>query len=126
MAFSEDEKGDFKIASELYKNGKVEEALPILQELANQHPESGVLSATLANAYWDLEMFDQALHSFRTAITNAPASEKISLGYFHLLWFLNKRDEAVAEIRRFRENAALSDHYLEIVDEVKEKTDYEI
>lgn len=126
MGYSEDEKNDFKIASELYEKGKVAEALPILEKLAKQRPESGMLLATLANAYWDLEMFDRALSNFRTAITNAPASEKISLGYFHLLWVLDKRDEAVAEIRRFRDNAVLSGHYIEIVEEINEKTDYKI
>lgn len=124
MNYSEDEKKRFKLASELYEKGKVSEALPILEDLAKQHPESGTLVATLANAYWDLEMFDQARFHFRAAITSAPSSERISLGYFHLLWALDKRDEAVAEIRRFKENTELSEHYLEIVNEINEKTEY--
>lgn len=126
MNFSEDEKIDFKLAGELYERGEVDKALPILEKLAKQRPESGILLATLANAYWDLEMLDKALCNFRIAVNNAPTSEKISLGYFHLLWVMNKRDEAVEEIRRYRENTSLSDHYLKIVSGINEETDYTI
>jgi len=121
MVFTEQEKADFKRASILYENENIKEALPILEKLAKQRPDSGILLATLANTYWDLDFLEKAEEYFIKAINNAPNVEKISLGYFHLLWDIGKKDDAIKEIYRFEENAVLSDHYKEIAEEVKEQ-----
>jgi predicted Zn-dependent protease len=126
MGFSEQEKAEFKRASTLYEQGNIKEALPILEQLARQRPDSGILLATLANTYWDLGMLENAERYFVKAVNTAPDVEKISLGYFHLLWDIGKKGDAINEIQRFQENSTLSNHYKEIAEEVNEKTDYKI
>ena len=126
MGFSEQEKAEFKRASALYEEGNIKEALPILETLAKQRPDSGLLLATLANTYWDLNMLERAEQYFIKAVSAAPDVEKISLGYFHLLWELDKKGDAINEIQRFQEYSTLSDHYKEIAEEINEKTDYKI
>jgi len=121
MKFSEQEKEEFKTASALYEKGKIRDALPILEKLAKQRPDAGIILATLANTYWDLDMLEKAEQFFVKAINIAPNVEKISLGYFHLLWDRGKQEDAIREIHRFQENSVLSDHYAEIMKELKKE-----
>ena len=126
MTFTKQEKEAFRKAGSLYKEGRISEALPILEELVEKRPRSAVLLATLANTYWDLAMLDKAEEYFEMSIKYGPSSEKISLGYFHLLWERGKKEEAVSEIQRFQEYAVLSEDYLEIATEINQKTDFKI
>ena len=120
------EKELFKKASYLYENGKINDALPILKSLYESNPASPVLTATLANTFWDLGDNTKAEKLFYKAVSLSQKSERISLGLFHFLWEKGDRDNAVREIKRFTENSILTGHYLEIASDINQKTEYYI
>ena len=60
----------------LYKEGDLNKVLPILEELHKLHLSSPMLTATLANLYWDLNNIDKALELFRKAVKLGPYSGK--------------------------------------------------
>lgn len=118
MELTEQEKEDFKKAGALYEKGSIKESLPILEKLVEQRSDCGIYLATLANTYWDLDMHEESESYFSKAVIHAPNSEKISLGYFHLLWDIGKKEDAIREIHRFQENSELSDHYKEMAEKI--------
>lgn len=124
--FSEAERALFKKAGDLYKKGKIKEALPILKSLYESNPTSPAFTATLANTFWDLGDTTKAGELFSKAVDISPKSELTSLGLFHLLWEKGKRGKAVREIERFSRNSVLSDEYLGVVKEINQTTDYSV
>jgi tetratricopeptide (TPR) repeat protein len=84
-------------AALLYKQGDVNEALKLLEDLVISNPDSSKINATLANTYLDLEIMDKALKHFIKATELDPKWEAASLGLFHFLWGQDKRVEALIE-----------------------------
>ena len=126
MDLSEHAKEELVRAGKLYQQGNIKEALPIMEAIAAEHPEKGILLASLANTYRELGQIERAEDYFKIAVDKSPDSRRISLGYYHLLWEIGKYELAVAEIERFQEHAELTGHYLEIAEEINLKTDYNI
>ena len=117
MALSKLDREKFRQAAELSQQGRISETRPILEDLVARNANSGLLLAVYANTCWDLGEFAQAELSFAKAVRASPSNEKVSLGYFHFLWELDKKTLAVGEITRFRSCSTLSQHYQEIADE---------
>jgi len=113
-------------ACELYKEGSLNEALPILEKLYKSHLTSPMLVATLANLYWDLNNIEKALELFQNAVNLGPDSEKISRGLFHILWEQDDETNAVKEIQRFINTGHASDEYIEMALEIKSKRGFDI
>ena len=113
-------KEKFSKAADLYKQGNLNEALKLLEELAVSNPSSAKIIATLANTYWDLEMADEAFENFQKAVELAPEWEDASLGLFHCLWEHDKKDEALREAKRYM-SVSNSKDYEDIIKEINEK-----
>jgi len=62
----------------------------------------------------------EALREFQSALTERPRSERLSFAIFHCLWDLDRRVEALDEVKRFV-GLTGSTAYKEIIDEINEK-----
>ncbi len=71
--------------------------LPHVRLIMQSAPAAGLL----ATLYWDQHNYAKAAKWFAVAVRLAPLSEKASLGLFHSLWEIGKRDQAFDEMRRF-------------------------
>lgn len=107
-------------AADLYKQGDLNAALGLLEELVVSQPNSAKVNATLANTYWDLGDINRALEHFKKAVILDPEWQDASLGLFHCLWDQNKKEEALEEAKRFM-SISFSKDYEEIIKEINEK-----
>ena len=126
VEISDEEKALMDQGSGLYKQGALKKALPIFLQLSQAHPESPMLTATLANLYWDLGNIETAEGLFYKAVTIGPKSEKISRGLLHILWEQNKEPDAVNEIQRFLNEGEASESYIDIAKEINLKRKFSI
>ena len=110
----------FADAIKLQKDNQLELARNLLLELAQQDPRSVRILAALGSVYYDLGAWDEAASVFRRGIAIAPTLEGISKGLFHSLWKLERRVEALEEVKRFQA-VSNSDDYLRIIEEINEK-----
>lgn len=101
-------------AANLSENGRLIDAIPILEQLAYGRPDCAIFLAVLANAYWEADRIQDAERWFRLAVLARPTWEASSLGLFHCLWEQGKKEEALDEIKRFME-ISYSDEYVAIV-----------
>ncbi|WP_163834677.1 tetratricopeptide repeat protein [Spartinivicinus ruber] len=121
LSLNEVDKVLFEQGTDLYKNGALNKALPIFESLSQANPESPMLTATLANLYWDLGRIDIATEFFYKAVKLGPKSEKISRGLMHILWEQDKKTAAIKEVQRFLKEGNASESYIEIAKEVNLK-----
>lgn len=110
----------FSEAIKLQDAGQPESAKNLLLELAEKEPQSIRILAALGSVYYDLEAWDEAVTVFKRATTLCPDLEGVSKGLFHSLWKLERRVEALEEIKRFQ-SISDSEDYREIVKEINEK-----
>ncbi len=110
----------FGEAVKLKDDGDLEAAKSILEDLSDKDPRSAAIFAVLGDVCWSMKLLDDAVHAFRCAVALAPTLEAVSLGLFHCLWQLGKREEALEETKRFM-SVADSDDYRMIVREINEK-----
>lgn len=82
--------------------------------------KSTAILAVLGDVCWDLGELENAVSIFKSAVELSPALEAVSLGLFHCLWKLEKRMEALEEIKRFQ-SISDSEDYRRIVKEINEK-----
>ncbi len=106
-------------ASEHANSGNFEAASKLLEQLLKEYSDSSLVSASLANAYWNLERLDDAVTYYKLSISLSPDFEQASLGLFHCLWDQGEKDEAFEEIKRFM-LIADSEEYRKIIDEINE------
>lgn len=116
----EELKPRFREAVKLSDNGDLIAARKMLLDLASEDNQSTAIFTVLGHICWEMKLFDEAATAFKHAIELSPKLEAVSLGLFHTLWALNKRVEALEEIKRFQ-TIADSAHYREIVREINEK-----
>jgi len=119
MKYTEEEKRQFSEAQERSKSNDLPGTLEALKSLVLQRPDSAMFSATYANTLKESGDLEGALHYFRRAVVIEPTKELYSLGLFHCLWRLEKREEALAEMRRFVSIAESAD-YQQILRELNE------
>jgi tetratricopeptide (TPR) repeat protein len=117
--FTYEEKAKFSVASDLSKENRLIDAIPILEELASGRPDCALFQAVLANAYWESGNLSKAEDLFQLAARLKPKWEKASLGLFHVLWDQRKHDEALNEIKRFM-TISYSADYDEFIKEINE------
>ncbi len=117
----------FDQAVELRNAGNFSAALPLLEKLAKEDPDShaGVF-VLLGDTHEELGDVDSAIHSFRAAIKIDPGNEHASVLLFARLWYraedgdVDAETEALDEIRRFVTISG-TDAYADIIREISEK-----
>jgi len=110
----------FSEATKLQDAGQLESAKSLLLDLSEKDPQSTRILAALGLVCYDLELWEEAVGVFKRAIKLAPGLEGVSKGLFHSLWKLERRVEALEEIKRFQSISDSKD-YEEIVKEINEK-----
>lgn len=105
----------FDEAVRLQDNGDLISAKEKLLSLASIDPQSAAIFAILGDVYWEMGLLEEAVKVFKRAIELAPKLEAVSLGLFHCLWKLGKRNEAAEEVKRFM-TISDSANYREIID----------
>jgi predicted Zn-dependent protease len=95
-------KDRFQEAVGLKNQGRLGEAEQKFNELLALNPASASVHALLADTLWDQGQLTRAITSFRKAVELAPKSEMASLGLFHTLLESGDREDAIAEMDRFR------------------------
>jgi len=101
LALSKTAQKRFEAACQFQRQGKLEEAQRILEQLVLNGQRSAALFAVLGDVHWDRGSLDDAIHSFRKATEISPHSETASLGLFHTLWQDGQKGAAFDEARRF-------------------------
>jgi tetratricopeptide (TPR) repeat protein len=71
------------------------------QLVHDEHQKPAPVYGMLGHLYFLLGDFENALINNREATRHGPKSELASLGLFHTLWELGRKDEALSEARRF-------------------------
>jgi len=110
-------------AFDLKNAGNYAAAVQMLEEVIEKNPDSAVEQSLLGSFYFCfLQAPRKALPHLKMGVRLAPRSEMASLGLFNWLWDMNRREEALEEIKRFQ---LLTDwscrDYREIVAEIIEK-----
>ena len=107
----------FAKAKALSRRHDIPGVIKVMEELSVSYPDNAKIRAILANAYWDSADVSSSEREFRKAVELAPTLQIASLGLFHCLWDLNRRDEALAEMKRFMALAD-SEDYKAILEEL--------
>jgi predicted Zn-dependent protease len=94
-------RADFDEAVKAQESGDLARARLLLTELHERAPDSVLILLTLAHTCWELSHLHEALELFRRATVLEPECEAASLGLFHLLWKVDRIDEAFDEMRRY-------------------------
>ncbi len=100
------------------RNGQPDKAVVLLEELAASYPYRGDFLAMLAKLEWDAGDLEGAERRFAKAVRFSPNSERISIGFFHLLLRLGREGEAFDEARRFLSRNC-SDEYMRVLSAIK-------
>jgi predicted Zn-dependent protease len=88
-------------AIDLWHAGSLDFALEILLRLADEQPSYPTLHGLLGAVYRSKGDHKSAVGSFRRAVQLSPRKELPSLGLFHSLYALGRKNEAVIEMKRF-------------------------
>jgi tetratricopeptide (TPR) repeat protein len=107
-------------ANKLFDAGQFESARKIFLDLSEKDQQSTRILAGLGLACMEMGALDEAVNVFKRAIKISPTLESVSKGLFHSLWKLERRVEALEEIKRFQ-TISDSEDYTEIVKEINEK-----
>jgi len=100
--------------------GNLRDTLAKLAEILSEQTKfDAPVLGLMGNIYWDLNDFTKALECYRKAVVIKPKSELASLGLFHTLWNLGKRDEAFDEMRRFL-SISSSEEYSRLLSEMNQ------
>ena len=81
------------------------EALEILLALEGANPKRAALLGMIATLYRELGDIEQSVKYFQRTVDISPRSELASLGVFHGLFALGRKNEAFAEMRRFMDRS---------------------
>lgn len=99
-------------------DGRLEEAVSILESIVSNVPGNAVAQTVLGGIYWDQERSVDALRCFTCAIEANPTLEMASLPIFHIYMEMDEVDKAFAEMRRFL-SLAESQEYQRLIYEFK-------
>ena len=114
---SQEDKAIFAEANKLKNEDRYFEALELLKQLLPKYPDNFTLLTVAGHVNWELGNLEIAVELFQSAIKGNPDNEAVSLGLFHCLWELDRRDEALKEIRRFM-TISYSQDYVDIIAEL--------
>lgn len=109
-------------AIKLRDRGRESEALEILVEIVQEHPDSYAAHVILGGLHWDREDLEEARRCFAKAVSIRPDLEMASLGLFHTSYKLGDKRAAIAEMQRF---VSISDsaEYRELAEELEKLGD---
>ena len=88
-------------ARQLVEEGNNENARMCLLELLKEQPDNQTALIMLGGTYFVSEMYNEAEMVFERLVLLAPGIGKISIALFNTLWKMERREEAIEEIRRF-------------------------
>lgn len=117
---------EFRRALRLRDGGDLLGAAAIFERLDAAYPNKAAILGMWGSIYFHLKDWEHALPLYQRTVMLSPESELASLGLFHSLWHLGKRDEAFAEMRRFlsiTESAEYSQLLGEMHEGAQEETD---
>jgi predicted Zn-dependent protease len=118
----EELKRRFEDAVKIKKVGDLTSARKLFIELADEDKKSPAILAVLGDICWEMNLLDEAVVAFAAATKLSPKLEAVSLGLFHCLWELGKRELALEEIKRFQ-TVSDSPDYREIIREINDKSE---
>lgn len=81
--------------------GRLDEAIQLFEELAEQNPGDVPVALLRACILFELQRFSDARELFAQIVRAKPESELASRGLFHSLWKLERHDEAFNERKRY-------------------------
>jgi predicted Zn-dependent protease len=110
--------GTLREAIELDEKGKTAEAVQWLTKLVNEFPESGLTHGYLAWMLARTHNLREAMQHGRLAVNFEPASERVSLLYFRVLWSAEEYQQAFDEMKRFSAHGH-SEEYVQMMQEWK-------
>jgi predicted Zn-dependent protease len=88
----------------------------ILRALVEQFPRTAIAHGYLAWILSHREKHREAIEHGRVAIRLEPASERVSLLFFRVLWAAKERNDALDEVKRFTA-IGHSDEYSKMLEE---------
>ncbi len=116
----------FNEALKLRREGRFSEAIQILSGLAKEYPKLPAIFGMLGSIYKETGDLENSIKCFKITVDLSPKSELASLGLFHSLFKADRKDEALAEMRRFLRvssskeyNRLISDMNLSLNDDAK-------
>ncbi|HEV7505184.1 MAG TPA: hypothetical protein VGS07_09750 [Thermoanaerobaculia bacterium] len=89
-------------AKRISAEGDLEEAAKELSILVETYPDDMDVRFSYAAVLLQLRRFADVISHFTRVLEDQPVNERASLGLFHSLWKIEKRDDAIKEVRRFR------------------------
>ena len=93
--------GPFNRALELSREGHHDLAIQILSGIAQEYPKFAGVFGVMGNIYRKIGDLENAIRCFQKTVDLSPLSELASLGLFQSLQDANRKNEAIAEMRRF-------------------------
>ena len=93
--------GTLREAVHLDENGKTSDAVNVLVQLVAEFPESAQAHSYLGWMLSKKGKHREAIEHGRLAVKFEPASERVSLLFFRVLWSAQEYQEAFAEMQRF-------------------------
>ena len=112
----------FAEADALRENGDLSAAKTILGQLHQEAPTNLAVLATFGHVCLNFGDLEEAILAFSAAVNLSPKLEAVSLGLFHSLWKLSRRDQAMEELARFQSVSDSAD-YSRIVREINSLPD---
>ena len=110
---------EFNRALRLRDGGDLLGAAAIFERLDAEYPNKAAILGTWGSIYFRLKDWERALPLYQRTVMLSAKSELASLGLFHSLWNLGRRDEAFAEMRRFL-SVSESAEYSQLISEMRE------
>jgi len=99
----------------LLKQGKVNEALPLLLQLHGSQPQNSQVCLQLGMVYTELQQLDKAADFYRKALKINPEITPARRNLATVLWFLNRKQESVREfssLLKMNPNDSVAHFYL--------------
>lgn len=107
-------KDRFNNAIKLRDEGRIDEALRILNAINVEYPNQASILGVIGGIYFGIGDLEAARTLLERVVSMSPRSELASLGLFHSLWELGRHEEALSEMKRFLAFAD-SDEYQRIL-----------
>jgi len=92
-------------ARQLAEAGNNESARLCLLELLKDEPDNQAALIMLGGTYFVSDMFTEAEMVFERLVLLAPDVGQVSIALFNTLWKMDRREEALEEIKRFMRHA---------------------
>jgi predicted Zn-dependent protease len=102
---SQDTEQKLHNARSLSEAGQHEDARMCLLELLKDEPDNQTALIMLGGAYFAMEKYAKAEMVFERLVLMEPGTGQFSIALFNTLWKMDRREEALEEVKRFMEHA---------------------